>query len=72
MPPAARARPRRGGPAPPGRTTAELERASNRAASAECHPARGLTPTGGGDGRIESVRGDRPHLTATADGPNNA
>jgi hypothetical protein len=43
-----------------------------RAASVECDPARGLTPTGGADGRIESVRGDRPHLTAQARGPNNA
>ena len=26
----------------------------------------------GDDGRIEHVRGDRPHLTATVRGPNNA
>jgi hypothetical protein len=61
-----------GGPIPPGRATAGHERTSNRAASAQCDPARGLTPTGGDDGRIESVRGDRPRLTATALGPHNA
>ena len=63
-------RPRR--PRPSRRATVELERTSKRAASVERDPARGLTPTGGDDGRIESVRGDRPHLTATARGPNNA
>ena len=62
----------RGGSTLPRRSTADLEWTSNRAASAQCDPARGLTPTGGEVGRIERVRGDRPHLTAMACGPNNA
>src|SRR5262249_17861455 len=61
-----------GGLARPRRATVDLERTSKRAASVECDPARGLTAIGGADGRIERVRGDRPHLTAQVRGPNNA
>jgi|SRR6476660_4192242 len=55
-----------------GRAESVFEPMSTRAASAQRHPARGIGPIRSDDGRIESEGGDRPHVTAKAEEPNNA